>query len=531
MDITDYVYSILREKDIVLLNAYPGFGKSRIAVAVAKRWVDDGGQVLIITRSRAEALQLCEFARQVGIRDRASLFLGRELMCPFSARNSKQCLLYRLSGKCRVWKTEVTAPIMTCNPLDLFNDGLCPYEVNEALAHQLPIVISTHAYLSSPELYGKVMSIINTWDKPLVIIDEFHNVAAGLEESIGINLDELRQWALHGNDIASKLLDRVSNYVPQREVVVLRRFDIDDLLKGSELINDKVIEILTHFGNDLCAFTYDGKLVRLRCLSLKPIHDLIMKSQKALLLTASISKRFSYIMSIYSKPSYYVAVDSLPMEYRENLTIISIVDVEFTHRNRLLREYLEIVNRSIKAFIDSSPPTGGLAIFFPSIEYLSTYVSKYAPPVWGVPTFVLRDSSEAVNAIGAFKENARVTKSLIITYAQNPIGEGVNFLEQELVGVMIIGFPLPQYSQWSFLKSRYYGRLGINGFTTTYLFPAVSTTTQIIGRLLRDLDRHRKVAVLLDGRFYRYRRYMPKWLVSRMKPLRLSQFLNASLWK
>ncbi|WP_243678691.1 helicase [Vulcanisaeta distributa] len=384
MDITDYVYSILRERDVVLLNAYPGFGKSRIAVAIAKRWVDDGGQVLIITRSRAEALQLCEFTRQVGIRDRVSLFLGRELMCPFNAHNSKQCLLYRLSGKCRVSKTEVAQPIVTCNPLDLFNYGLCPYEVNEALAYQLPIVISTHAYLSSPELYGRIMDIVNTWNKPLVIIDEFHNVAAGLEESISISIDELRQWASHGNDIASKLLDRVSNYIPQREVVVLRKFDIDDLLKGSESINDKVIEILTHFGNDLCAFTYDGKLVRLRCLSLKPIHDLIMKSQKALLLTASISKRFSYIMSIYSKSSYYMAVDSLPREYQENLIIFSIVDIEFTHRNRLLREYLDIVNRGgIKVFIESSPPIGGLAVFFPSIEYLNSYVNQYAPPVWG----------------------------------------------------------------------------------------------------------------------------------------------------
>ena len=531
MDITDYVYSILKEKDVVLLNAYPGFGKSRIAVAIARKWVDDSGQVLIITRSRAEALQLCEFARQVGIRDRVSLFLGRELMCPFNARNSKQCFIYRLSGKCRVGKTEVSLSIMTCNPLDLFNDGLCPYEVNEALAHQLPIVISTHAYLSSPELYGKIMDIVNSWSKPLVIIDEFHNVAVGLEESVSISIDELRQWASHGNDMAGKLLDRVSNYTPQREVVVLRRFDVDDILKGSELINDKVIEILTHFGNDLCAFTYDGRLVRLRCLSFKPIHDLIMKSQKALLLTASISKRFSYIMSIYAKPSYYMAVDSLPREYQENLIIYSVTDVELTHRNRLLREYLDIVNKGVRVFTESSPPIGGLAIFFPSIDYLNSYVNQYAPPVWGVPTFILRDSSDAVSVIEEFKESARVTKSLIITYAQSPIGEGVNFLEQELIGVMIIGFPLPQYSQWGFLKSRYYGRLGINGFTTTYLFPAISTTTQIVGRLLRDLDRHRKVAVLLDGRFYRYRRYMPKWLVSRMRPIRLVQLLNASLWR
>lgn len=144
MDITDYIYSVLRKKDVILLNAYPGFGKSRIAIAVAMKWVNDGGQVLIITKSRAEALQLCEFTRRAGIRDRTSLFLGRESLCPFNAHNSKQCFLYRLNGVCKVKRTEVALPIMTCNPpLDLFSDGLCPYEVNEALAYQLPIVIST----------------------------------------------------------------------------------------------------------------------------------------------------------------------------------------------------------------------------------------------------------------------------------------------------------------------------------------------------------------------------------------------------
>ncbi len=94
-----------------------------------------------------------------------------------------------------------------------------------------------------------------------------------------------------------------------------------------------------------------------------------------------------------------------------------------------------------------------------------------------------------------------------------------------------MGFHSLNIVSGGFLKSHYYKRLGINGFTTTYLFPAISTTTQIIGRLLRDLDRHKKVAVLLDGRFYRYRRYMPKWLMSRMRPMKLLQFLKASLWR
>lgn len=207
--------------------------------------------------------------------------------------------------------------------------------------------------------------------------------------------------------------------------MVLRKFEIDDLLEGSESFNDKVIEILTHYGTDLCAFTYDGKLIRLRCLSFKPIRDLIVRAHKALLLTASISSRFSHIMRVLPRSSHYIAVDSLPREYQENFTVFSVMDVEFTFRNRLMKEYLDIAHRGgIKAFIESAPPIGGLAVFFPSIEYMNTYVNNYSPPVWGgIPTFILRDGSEAMGLVGPFKESARTTKSLVITYAQNPIGE------------------------------------------------------------------------------------------------------------
>jgi len=528
--IVDYVYALLESKKVVLLSAYPGFGKTRVAINIAKRWSEDGGEVLLITRSRAEALQLCEFARQVGIRDRTAMFLGRESLCPFNAHDAKQCLLYRMSGLCKVRARVSITPVDTCDPIDVFNEGSCPYEVNEALAYQLPIIISTHSYLSSPELYSKLSNIINDWRRPLVIIDEFHNVISGLETSIGISLDELKQWASHGNELARKILERTRDYVPQREVVVARRFDIDDVLRGSEKFSDKVLEILTHYGTDMCAFTYDGKLVRLRCVSFKPIRDLIARADRALLLTASVSRRFSHIVNVVSESSYYVAVDSLPKEYRDNFTVFVVRDVEFTYNNRLLKNYLDLVDKSIKIFIESAPPVGGLGIFFPSIEYMNTYINNYSPPIWGVPTFILGDSDETLRLINEFKGSARITKSVVITYAQNPIGEGVNFLEQELIGIMIIGFPLPQYSQWGFLKARYYQRMGIGGFTTAFLFPAISTTVQVLGRLLRDLDRHRKVAVLLDRRYYQYRRLLPRWLALSIRAIGLSQLMRGRLW-
>ncbi|MFB6470327.1 MAG: helicase C-terminal domain-containing protein [Vulcanisaeta sp. AZ3] len=527
MKINDYIYSLLKDQRTVLLNAYPGFGKSRMAIDIVRRWIKDGGEVLVVTRSRAEALQLCEFAVNEGIRDRVSLFLGRELLCPFNAKDSKQCFVNRLSGLCRVQKVNSSKQFLVCNPLELFNEGLCPYEVNEALAYQLPVVIATHANLSSPELYSRLIDIINNWSKPLVIIDEFHNVAAGLEVSVPISIDELIQWALRGNEIARRVLSRIKDIMPEREIIVLRKFNIDELLAGSSAFSDKVVEMLMHYGNDICVFTYDGKLVRLRCLSLSPIRDLLMRVHSALLLTASMSRRFSSIANATVKSVHYMEIESIPREYQDNLTVILIRNLEFTFRNRLMRNYLNVVNRGIKTFIESAPPVGGLAIFFPSIDYMNTYLSNYSPPIWGVPTFIL-DNTKITELIAAFKESARSAKSVLITYAYNPISEGINFLDQELIGIMIVGLPLPQYSQWGFVKAHYYSRMGISGFATAFLFPAISTTIQVVGRLLRSLERHKKVAVLFDDRYYRYRRYMPKWLLLSMEIMSFSQFLKWS---
>jgi Rad3-related DNA helicase len=119
---------------------------------------------------------------------------------------------------------------------------------------------------------------------------------------------------------------------------------------------------------------------------------------------------------------------------------------------------------------------------------------------------------------------------LLVSHAQGVAGEGINFLGNELVGVAIVGFPLPQFNEWNRAKSRFYSMRGVNGFKATFIFPAVSMTIQILGRLTRDLVRFRKTAVLIDDRFRAYRDYMPPWVRDNMVTMDLHRALKKRLW-
>ncbi|WP_069807461.1 helicase C-terminal domain-containing protein [Vulcanisaeta thermophila] len=528
-----WVINELRRRGSLVIDAYPGFGKSRLAVRVAKGWVEGGGRVLIMTRSRMEALQLCGFFSELGLRDRVSLFLGREVLCPFNAQSQKQCLDLRLSGVCKVKDLRSPLTLNTCDLMDYIKLSVCPYEVNRALAHQLPIVVVTHAFLSNNELYLELINILNEWgrDGVLLIMDEFHNVIPGVETVITLEPRDLARWAHDGNKLARRLLQRIGEVVAEgEEVVLLRGFDIEELLEGSEGMSDLALKLLMHHGDDLCAFTFDGRLVRLRCLSLRPIRDLVNRVSNALFLSASVSRRFMKILSLVGLRPGYVDIEEMPRDYAANLRVFVAGGLKLTLNLRVSKPYVELINDFIRHFVNTAPPAGGLAVFFPSIEYLSFFVNNHLDPPWGVPVFVLDDSSKSSEVIDKFREEARWGRSLLITYAQSPVSEGINFLDNELVGIMIVGFPLPQFSQWGSMKARFYSRMGVGGFTTTYLFPAVSLTVQIIGRLLRDLDRNRKVALLLDERFYKYRRFMPRWLAVSMRSINYRALLKLNPW-
>ena len=88
--------------------------------------------------------------------------------------------------------------------------------------------------------------------------------------------------------------------------------------------------------------------------------------------------------------------------------------------------------------------------------------------------------------------------------------EGIDFVGEELSGVIIVGVGLPLYGEENNLLKDYFEQLYHQGFDYAYTYPGFTKVVQAVGRVIRS-ETDRGVAVLLDERFdyAKYRALMP----------------------
>ncbi len=112
--------------------------------------------------------------------------------------------------------------------------------------------------------------------------------------------------------------------------------------------------------------------------------------------------------------------------------------------------------------------------------------------------------------LGEFKKE-RDRSLLAFCIAGGIFGEGVDLTGECLIGVIIVGVPLPQVSFEQKILSDYFDKKYGEGFNYAYLYPAVNKVLQSAGRLIRT-ETDRGVIVLLDDRYLRadYRGLFPK---------------------
>ena len=89
--------------------------------------------------------------------------------------------------------------------------------------------------------------------------------------------------------------------------------------------------------------------------------------------------------------------------------------------------------------------------------------------------------------------------------------EGIDLVEDKLIGAAIIGTGLPQVCRERELLKTYFDGKGYRGFDYAYLYPGMNKVLQSAGRVIRT-DEDRGVILLLDERFgdVRYREIFPR---------------------
>lgn len=475
----------------------------------------NNAKVLIFTKSHLEVQQILNFAEEIELYSIAPL-LGREFLCPFKCKSSRDCYITRLRNECKAIRKNVQE-LKNINLEKLkdlyFKYRICPYEYLYAKCNQVNVIVTTYSYLANFELYKQILNLIRHPRFVMTVFDEFHNIVLGLEKSIEFNLEVLREWACRGNKFAKLILNKLQEK-KNEEVIRLSDSEVLHFYSTKPEIFDLVSEIENYLFTDLnCILIEKNNKITLRSLIYSTILHIMNRSSKVIGLTASFSRRFLDFFKPYTRFSEIEYVETpCEVNHFKNLDIIILYGIEFTEDVRFQEYTVNVIESVINKFVTRNYILGGLIIIFPCKKYLKYIYSKIKVN-HVLKTFVLTSNENSFKVFQEFKENARRFRTVLLTYAGNPLMEGLNFIDEELIGVLIIGFPFPEFNRWTELKKIHYENvLKIPGFKSTYLYPAISVTAQIIGRLTRSLERLKKRCILFDSRFYKFRKYFPNWI-------------------
>ena len=464
-DVAELLISVIDSYDEVLLEAYPGFGKTMLGVELLRRF----NRGVIVVRTRTEMLVAMNMARDLGYR-LAPLF-GRYSLCPFVSSDNPLtffavCRARRVLGKC----IESTEPrlVELCsglsNPEEVreasLREGVCLFRAHVLAALRNRHIVTTYEFLRHhPEIVGKLRS----WN--FAFLDECHALFEDVENLV-LRVDKLFIYSL-AESIKS---------VDPRLCYALRSLcrkwgRAEDVIEALDMVAMKcgdrcteVLEIVDAWRKGR-AYVYRDSIYVVR-------EPRISIGVKRVFATAYIPPPFAFGRKV-------VRVEDAPM------TIEAVIDTSISTRFRERSEgFVDRLLEAVTKHIDRSVAT---LIIVPSktiLEALSVKLLekgfRVAPP-------------EAVDRVGE--------GTVVIDVAGGRAAEGVT-PSKSLRMVIVAGMPYPYPSPELNALSKVYG------FESVYTYLALLRTVQALGRLMRWGGR----AVLIDKRFVRYRDRFPKWI-------------------
>lgn len=187
---------------------------------------------------------------------------------------------------------------------------------------------------------------------------------------------------------------------------------------------------------------------------------------------------------------------------KENLKVLIApkVSIKYKERNESIKE----VCSYIKSFISSK--VGNYFIFCPSYEYKKNLENKLD---LGEINIISQEKEfndfEKIEFLEKFKPKPETTTVGLLVIG-GTFGEGIDLIDDRLIGCVIIGIGLPKMNFQSDSLVEYYNENGLPGYDYAYAFPGINKVMQAAGRVIRS--EYDKGSILLIDERYGYRKYL-----------------------
>ena len=189
----------------------------------------------------------------------------------------------------------------------------------------------------------------------------------------------------------------------------------------------------------------------------------------------------------------YLQLDSpFPTENRQ-LIIFPGFSTKYKNRTQFYPNYAEIIENIIKI------KNGNYVAFFPSFEFLQN-----------TNLFLGKVKCEKIIQKPGMNESERNSVLLKLKEAKKPklllavmggiFSEGVDFVGEMCIGVIIFSPALPKINYERELIRHYYDLNNEDGFKYSYLYPGMNKVIQAVGRLIRSYQ-DKGIIVLVGERF------------------------------
>ena len=267
-------------------------------------------------------------------------------------------------------------------------------------------------------------------------------------------------------------------------------FEVNRMLKLYELYSS-CFKLFIHF-NDQKNF-----VINLYCLDASHfVRQSVEQLRGTTMFSATLSPLDYYVSELGGDMStdHTLLLDS-PFSSNNVLCMVQTnITTKYAQREN---SYNDIV-KSINSFVNGK--VGNYFIFFPSYQYLEEVLNRFEHEDCIIYKQE-RDMSEKQRDefLSKFINNPKKTTIGFVVLG-GAFSEGIDLIDDRLIGVAIIGVGLPQINFKRNLMKQYFDSNGKRGFEYAYQNYGINSVMQAMGRLIRS-ENDRGAILLIDERY------------------------------
>jgi len=558
----DDIYNALKEKKNIIINAPTGIGKTDAALSPAVSFaLENNLDVFFITPKISQhkiALDVLE-----GIKQKYSLdflfvdFVGKQNMCINPElmdmdTNAFYTLCERKmkKGECNFFENylllerneedalELLRSLKDYSHISLFDIGfknnICPYELASLIAKNSRVIICDYTHILSPISFQFLKKIKKSLKSSILIFDEAHNIIPRAQDYYSSTISEktiakakkeleklnsktsLDFFEFKLRSIAQeKLKDLREAFLAKEELENVfgvenkeAEKELEELgLEYAQKFEAKKVALLKlsrffyfwdEAGDGLARIISKENQIKVAIKNLYPeqIKQIFNEAYCNIFMSATLQPLEMYkdLFGVEAITKTY------PSPFPKKNKLIMMDDSTTTkYENRTIEEYKKIANK-IEEIFEKIP--GNVACFFPSYEVLKN-VLRY---ISNKEVLVQRENMNSKEIQNLFEQLKKSKKVLLFGVMGGSLSEGVDYPENVLKGIIVVGIPLEKPNLETNARISFYEKkFGNKGKDYAYIIPAIIRAVQAAGRAIRS-EKDKAVIVFMDKR-YKWRIY------------------------